>query len=197
MNHTNNSTNIGFGCQAFEIGVYIANRPNMLEYQDIDTIVPLTGNEIYTIGQACGNGWRKVFNVYAKFIFALNKKAFSHLQQGATWQVFRDKHLLQSNSKTALLFSPPKITADSNTIHIICGRTYAKELRTYAKELRTYSKDSINSGKLDSQLTWLNEEFAVDQSQRLIVCPYFDYRQLSNVKIDYLCELIDQLIINS
>ena len=183
MDHINSPVNIGFGCQAFEIGVYIANRPNMLEYQDINAIVPLTDNEIYTIGQACGNGWRKVFNVYAKFIFALNKKTFSHLQQGETWQVFRDKHLLQSDSRTALLFSSPKLTADSNTIHIICGRTYSKNL--------------INSGKLNSQLTWLNEEFAVDQSQRLIVCPYFDYRQLSNIKIDYLCELIDQLIVNS
>lgn len=188
------SKNIGFGSPTFEIGVYIANRPNMLEYQQLEGITPLTENEIYTIGQACGNGWRKVFNVYAKVIFALNPRSFGHLQQGlaqgASWQSFRDKHLLQQHSETALLFSPPetnylktKVSQSQNTIHIICGRTYAKEL--------------INSGKLNSQLTWLNEEFAVDPSQRLIVCPYFDYRQLSNIKIDYLSQLIDSILADS
>lgn len=179
--------NIGFGSEQFDIGVYIANRPNMLEYQQINGIIPLTENEIYAIGQACGNGWRKVFNVYAKVIFALNKQSFGYLQhglkQGNSWQAFRDAHLLQQHSKTALIFDAPRLdepkSTNNKTIHIICGRTHAKDL--------------INSGKLTSQLKWLNEEFAVDPSQRLIVCPYFDYRQLSNIKIDYLSKLIDSI----
>ena len=171
--------NIGFGCNQFEIAVYIANRPNMAEYQDIHAITPLQKGEIYAIGQACGNGWRKVFNVYAKVIYALDQQQYGHLQQHNSWQQFRDQQLLQQTSKTALLFTPPQITNNSKTIHIICGRTHAKHL--------------IDSNQLHSQLVWLNQEFAIDKSQRIIVCPYFDYRQLSNLKIDYLSELIKSL----
>jgi len=60
--------NIGLGCNKFTFAVYIANQPNMLEYQQLSELSPLTTSEIFTIGQTCGNGWRKVFNVYAKLL---------------------------------------------------------------------------------------------------------------------------------
>jgi hypothetical protein len=58
---------------------------------------------------------------------------------------------------------------------------------------KTYAKSLLSSGALDLELIWLNNEFAINHSQRLIVCPYFDYRQLSNVKIERLAELIKEL----
>ena len=39
-------------------------------------------------------------------------------------------------------------------------------------------------------LTWLDNDFAINPDIGLIVCPYFDYRQLSNIKIESLAELM-------
>jgi len=66
------------------------------------------------------------------------------------------------------------------TIHIICGRTYVKQL--------------LASGELQANLVWLDDEFAIDEANRLIVCPYFDYRQLSNIKIERLSAMLSQLV---
>jgi len=170
--------NIGFGCPNFNFAIYIANQPNMHEYQNIGSILPLTQGEVYAIGQTCGNGWRKVFNVYAKLLFSLNNKDFDYCKKSLIWQKYRDDYLLQNNTQTALLFSPPAITENPDTLHIICGKTYAKEL--------------INSGRLKVQLTWLDDEFAIDETNNLIVCPYLDYRQLSNVKIERLSKMLSE-----
>ena len=174
----------GFGCNNFNFAVYIGNRPNMNEYSDLDDIRALTRGEINIINSACGNGWRKVFNVYAKVLFALEPTLFPYQKVEKTWQHYRDKHLLQKDSKTALLFTTPRLNESksnvgSHCIHIICGKTYAKHL--------------LNSNQFTAQFTWLHEEFAVDKKNRLIVCPYFDYRQLSNSKIEKLAALIKEM----
>ena len=176
-----NISNVGFGCSKFTIAVYIANKPNMVEYEDLAGLRPMAGQEITEIGLACGNGWRKVFNVYSKLLYALDPKKFSFTDCAPSWQSYRDNFLLQQGSGTALLFSPPVLLPDDHTIHIVSGKTYAKEL--------------INSGELITSLIWLDEYFAIDVVERVIVCPYFDYRQLSNIKIDYLAELIKQLAV--
>jgi len=172
--------NRGFGCSKFTFAVYLANTPNMLEYQGIQSVNSLVTGEVNAIGQACGNGWRKVFNVYAKLLYALNPADFSFAQRAPTWQKYRDEYLLQAGSETALLFSPPLCDKQATTIHIICGRTYAKTL--------------LSSGQLQANLVWLDDEFAVDVTNRLIVCPYFDYRQLSNIKIERLSVILSELV---
>ena len=165
----------------------------MLEYQALCGVTPLVEGEVNMINQACGNGWRKVFNVYAKLLYALDKKHFHYSDKALTWQNYRDRYLLQAQSKTALLFSVPQLvpnkeankvtnnkqSADKEIVHIICGKGHAKAL--------------INSGKLVTKLVWLNEEFAIDRDNKLIVCPYFDYRQLSNIKIERLAGLLQSL----
>ena len=171
--------NIGFGCPDFTFAVYLANTPNMPEYQDLTRVTPLVSGEIYNIGQVCGNGWRKVFNVYAKLLYVLNKKAFKLSQLAPSWQQYRDDFLLQSGSQTALIFTPPKLDQNSENYHVICGRTYAKHL--------------LEKGQLEANLTWLDHEFAIDQVNRLIICPYFDYRQLSNIKIERLATMLSNL----
>ena len=168
--------NIGFGDKHFNFAVYIANKPNMLEYQSLSEVTGLVEGEIDVINQACGNGWRKVFNVYAKLLYALDKTCFAFSANAPTWQDYRDKHLLQIHSETALLFSAPQLDPSKETLHIICGKAHAKAL--------------INSGILNADLVWLDDEFAVDSHNKLIVCPYFDYRQLSNIKIERLAGLL-------
>ena len=171
--------NIGFGDSNFQIAVYIANRPAMYEYQNLDGVTPLVSGEVETINQACGNGWRKVFNVYAKVLFALDKAQFEFSKHTKTWQAYRDKYLLQGSDSTALLFSEPELKPGNNKLHIICGKGHAKAL--------------INSGQLVAELAWLDDDFAIDRGNNLIVCPYFDYRQLSNIKIERLAKLIKTL----
>ena len=165
----------GFGDTVACVRVYIASRPPMAEYADLVTMQPLHSGEIELINRACGNGWRKVFNVYAKLLFALDTQQFTFTQQASSWQQYRDQHLLQAASNTALLFSAPDLHADQKAIHIIAGRTHAKAL--------------LDAG-LPLQLNWLNHEFAIDQHHRVLVCPYFDYRQLNNEKLAYLAGLI-------
>ena len=170
---------VGLGDPHAQFNVYIANRPNFYEYSNLDCVVPVTLGEIFAVGQTCGNGWRKVFNVYAKLVFALNVENIIPLQGAQSWQRYRDDTLLQSASNTNLLFSKPQLTDDKNKncnfLHIVMGKTYAKSLR------------------VPLSLTWLDHEFAMDKDNRLLVCPYFDYRQLSNVKITHLVELIKSL----
>lgn len=175
---------IGFGTDDYQIAVYIANRPPIYEYQQLTQLTPLTTGEITYIGQHCGNGWRKVFNVYAKLLYALDKEQFDFSSFASTWQKYRDDFLLQNRSQTSLLFNAPKLepvkdNSKQNCVHIIMGKTHAKSL--------------LNTGMLDVELIWLDNEFAINRSKRVIVCPYFDYRQLSNIKIEKLAQLIKGL----
>lgn len=170
---------IGFGDKDFTIAVYIANKPNMVEYQNLFEVLPLVSGEIDLINQACGNGWRKVFNVYAKFLFALDKPIFNFTVKQDSWQAYRDKQLLQHKQGIALLFSSPLLRPDKKQLHIISGKGHAKTL--------------IKQGKLADNLLWLDDEFAIDKEHNLIVCPYFDYRQLSNNKITRLIAIINRL----
>lgn len=193
---------VGLGDRQFTFAVYIGNRPAMPEYQSLVQLLPMQENNIDLIGRVCGNGWRKVFNVYAKLLYELNTTHFNFATMAPTWQQYRDQYLLQANSGTALIFSPPHLPftsislqaafsetynkTDKNnnthnkTIHIICGRTYAKKL--------------INDGLLNADLVWLDEEFAIDAQQAVIICPYFDYRQLSNQKIQRLSTMLSAVV---
>ncbi len=169
----------GFGDSKFTVAVYIEKRPPMVPWQTLNFLHAMQAGEINSINQACGNGWRKVFNVYAKVLFALPSEHFKFAKQACDWQTFRDDLLLQTNSRTALLFSPPLLD-EGNQLHIIAGRTHAKKL--------------IQSGLLNSPLTWLDDEFAISKSDKVIVCPYFDYRQLSNIKIARLSQLVADVL---
>ncbi len=170
---------IGFGCPKFRIAVYIGNRPNTADYPKMSDFRPLRGGDIETINQACGNGWRKVFNVYAKLMDALGEPYLTKESAPFTWQQYRDNTLLQRHSNTALLFSTPPFPLASSTVHIIIGKTYATQLLEKAQRL--------------DKLIWLDTHFALLPSERLIVCPYFDYRQLSNAKLAQLVALIKKM----
>lgn len=183
----------GFGDNKAQFCVYLANRPPMPEYQQLDSVLALGPGDIDRIYRHSGNGWRKIFNVYAKLLFALDKELFPYAHQAQSWQEFRDTQLLQHNSNTALLFSQPQLVVTlgdapvpdvhvsdiagqhHHNFHIIAGRTHAKQL--LAEGLQT-------------ELHWLNDEFAIDPKRKLLVTPFFDYRQLNNEKIAYTATLL-------
>lgn len=173
----------GLGDPSAQFLVYIDKRPSFSGLALTNQVQALSRGEIHAIGQACGNGWRKVFNLYAKLIFALGNEPFSvdHQnepfpvdRQSQTWQQYREQTLLQPSSNTALLFSEPSLKQDKK-LHVVMGRSYAKSLT------------------FPSSLTWLDNEFALAPAERLIVCPYFDYRQLSNIKLIRLVTLIGDI----
>ncbi|MEW6982354.1 hypothetical protein AAD001_06860 [Colwelliaceae bacterium 6471] len=164
---------IGLGDRNANIFVYTANRPPLDTYQQLDTFAHIKQGEISTIAEQTGNHWRKIFNVYAKLMFELSANGHN------TWQELREQSLLQQGSKQALVFSPPCFDAkkleqghNNASVHIIMGKTYASSLN------------------IAEQCLWLSPDFAINEKAQLIVCPYFDYRQLSNIKITQLITLI-------
>lgn len=168
----------GLGAKEGLIAIYVENPPSMSEYHNLQSVQSLSKGEIDIINQACGNGWRKVFNVYAK-ILAEWQHPDHNFTNFKRWQDYRDKVLLQGHSQEALLFSPPNFSEKKYKFHVIAGRTYAKKLL----------RDHI----FTNSLIWLDEEFAIDKVSNLVICPYLDYRQLSNIKITRLVGLLTEL----
>lgn len=176
---TETNTAVGLGVQNYRLALSIGNRPNMPVYKNLCSIQPVASGEIKNIGLQCGNGWRKVFNVYAKLVFSLADDKFDLVGDCENWQAYRDNLLLQPESRTALIFGATTATSQPDRIHIICGKTHAANL--------------METNQIDKQFEWFDSEFAVNPFDRSIICPYFDYRQLSNVKIDRLVTLIRNL----
>jgi len=128
--------------------------------------------EIKQIGEQTGNHWRKIFNCFAKLCFEINT------QSENTWQELRDNQLLRGESDQLLLFSKPDLTSSVDTnykIRIICGKTYFNHLPR------------------EFNVEWIDDSFAINEREKLIVCPYFDYRQLNNKKINQLANLIKKM----
>jgi hypothetical protein len=162
----------GLGNQKAKLVVYIANRPPLDEFENISGIRPVRNSEIKSIGEQTGNHWRKVFNCFAKLCFEIDK------QSASTWQTLRDNQLLTKESDQLLLFSKPELNSISDTssvIKLICGKTYFNQLAR------------------DFKVEWIDDNFAINSDKKLIVCPYFDYRQLSNQKIIQLATLLKTL----
>jgi len=157
---------IGLGDKHCNLAVYIGNRPHLDEYKTLGSLKPAGDGELIRIGRETGNHWRKIINIYAKLGFALDPGDYM------TWQSYRDSFLLSKYSRQALLFDDDIVTERENCISIICGKTHAMKI--------------LN----DHDLTWLDKDFAMDAAKSIIVTPYFDYRQLSNVKLEKLVNLI-------
>ncbi|MDZ7868229.1 MAG: hypothetical protein U5L02_03355 [Rheinheimera sp.] len=175
----------GLGDATARLRIYVAKAPPMAEFAGLDGCAALLPGQIDQIYRHCGNGWRKVFNVYAKLVWALPASWQPDLQDAQSWQQWRDRVLLQAGSGTALLFGANGFGQDgagADTLHIIAGRQHARDLSAQG-----LLPDSLTGG-----LVWLDEEFAVAEKMRLLVCPYLDYRQLSDVKITRLVQLVRQ-----
>lgn len=178
---------IGLGDDSASIKVYIANRPPLLEYEELEWMKPMTGGEIKRIADQTGNHWRKVFNVYAKFVCELDSKLKQfETADFSTWQEYRDQRLLQTHSNLALMFSPP-VLGDNETIPIVMGKGYFKDLGFEPDDIEGMSwEGSMNADGSEG-------DFAIWPEKKLIMCPYFDYRQLSNIKIEKLVGLVASL----
>jgi len=167
-----------FGDSAAQFRVYLPQPPAIDFYQQQSGWLPLQTGEIDQIYRHCGNGWRKIFNVYAKLLCSLPTDVLRHADTGQSWQQYRDLQLLQAGSGTALCFSAPALPAPAGCFQLIAGRTHARQL--------------LATG-MAAEFAWLNTEFAVDPERRLLVTPFFDYRQLNNAKIQLTARLLQLL----
>lgn len=159
------------------IQVYIANVPDFADYQIREWVLPMKNGEIADVGKQCGNGWRKVFNVFAKLVFELNQtKEF--VPHYGTWQQLRDDYLLQEGSETCLNFAKPlwEDMASDQRVNIVMGKQFALDCQ------------------FPFALDWIDSKFALNEERKLIVCPYFDYRQLTNERISQLVRMIIKLV---
>ncbi|MGN0921908.1 MAG: DUF6942 family protein [Cellvibrio sp.] len=172
---------IGYGTPQSLINFYIGNCPEFEGYSPPEKLVGMHHGEIAHIVANTSNHWRKAFNVYAKVMWELIQQSpqlfpKNHLPTSIDrWQVYRDEKLFTSNGSENLLFSgyqPP--SKDLSKVHIFTGKTYGLS--------------QITSGLLQT-----NAHFWIDPKRRIIVAPYPDYRQLTNERISYLCDLIASL----
>jgi len=182
---------VGLGSVNAQLNVHIANRPPLERYQNLRSFTVLSPGEIASVAKETGNHWRKIFNVYAKLVYALDqkieslscqKKAVKRLHFGSqrydNWQAYRDAVLLQAGSDTALWFSQEfdasEGSSSEQSLHIIMGRQYAASL------------------DLPAMVTF-DADFSLNRERRVIIAPYFDYRQLSNKKLEVLVGLLISL----
>lgn len=166
------------------IKVYLANRPPLIAFDEVDGLSVLKKGDIEHIVKETGNHWRKIFNVYAKLIFALALKVDCKKVAGFTsWQQYRDELLLQQGSETELLFYPKEqqereyfmksfTEIESESLRIIMGKSFSSKV--------------LGAHRLE----WVDDDFAYDVKTGVWICPYFDYRQLSNLKIDRFVDLM-------
>lgn len=173
------------GDSAAMLQILVEKAPPMQEFQQAAGVIPLLPGQIQQIGAHCGNGWRKVFNVYSKLLYALPAALQPTLAGCSSWQQYRDSCLLQAGSNTALLFGVATALA-------VCATPPRQQLRLIAG--RQHARQIISAGA-PLQLEWLDSEFAIDVAQRLVVCPYLDYRQLSDEKIRRLAHLLTRLTV--
>lgn len=164
-------TDIGIGDPGAWIRVHCPNRPPMPEYGRRTTLLPAAPGELDTLVAVTGNHWRKIVNLYAKLIHALDP-------QYGRWQDDRDNRLLQAGSGTALLFSEPAPLDQALTL--VMGKTYAQACGLTEDRIPDLMPDP--------------EGIRVSPSQRLILTPYFDYRQLSNARLAALATLIQATV---
>jgi hypothetical protein len=197
-------TPVGLGNIDAKLVFYIKNRPPLTTYESLNCVKAIVPSEIAHICQETGNHWRKIFNVYAKLLFELSSKQFS------SWQHLRDDFILQAHSDNCLLFSTPYFLATShcetsflakNSIESALPEPNAPDSKTLSSTTpKPVKKLHIILGKgyaeqlgLCNDCTWLSHDFAINNGLGIIICPYFDYRQLSNIKIVQLAALIRQL----
>jgi len=179
---------VGLGSASALLNVHIANRPPLERYENLREFTALGPGEIAGIAKETGNHWRKIFNVYAKLVYGLDnkiqsaqcqKKAPASFDFGAlqydSWQSYRDSLLLQLGSDTALWFNQEydinQGFVNEKSVHIVMGRQYAASLNLPA-------------------MMAFDADFSINMEQRVIISPYFDYRQLSNKKLDVLVGIL-------
>lgn len=153
----------------FGLCLYLPHRPDMPEYAQLQHIRLLKSGDIAAIINSCGNHWRKIFVIFAKLACAIDSR-------GLDWKHYMNEHLLQASGQEQLLFVSADFClddADARMIHLVSGKACAE---SFARLPACAS---------------ISEDFSINGAGNVVITPYFDYRQLSNAKIEYLLGLLN------
>ena len=148
------------------LNVCINNVPEWPSQTFPENTTTLSGNELSQLIAVNSNHWRKIFNVYAKLLHAINPKNTDD------WRQVRDHRLLQAGNQHALTLGTPRLEQPLKSLTLIAGKQFAENLGllTNAQEIHPgIYRPSINN---------------------CLVVPYFDYRALSDKKIAWLADEI-------
>lgn len=155
---------VGLGPTSPKFVVYLPHSPQCDHLKSLAELRPAFEGELHQIGVETGNHWRKIINIAAKLGFAIQDNSYP------TWQAYRDEFLCRERSDIALLFGATQLLPGSGSIHLVSGHQYC--------------------GELCSQFSFetLDADFRFCENHCVFDCPYFDYRQLSNIKLERLRE---------
>lgn len=165
----------GIGAKRPALILYLPHRPEAIVLSGTGEYGSVNSLGVRTFLADCDNHWRKIFNCYAKIAFALFGRDF------LTWQDYRDNRLLTEQSLELMVFPDSKgslreHTLGSSRISIISGIATARKMsldfETWKLLRGFYLKEHPKNG------------------HTTILTPYFDYRQLSNQKIETLLQLL-------
>ena len=160
----------GFGSPQANLIIYCNNTPTTSLLIN-NQIIPICYPDIEKINTDNGNGWRKIFNVYAKLLFEINPLKFK------SWQDLRNDFLLQSHCNHQLVLNPDSIPSlNNNTLQILMGKTFA---------LTHYN---------ETQIDWIEPHIAKVKDENVFITPYFDYRQFNNEKIKNFAKIVKTTI---
>lgn len=162
-------TMIGIGDGNAWMRVHCPHRPPLAAYEQRENLMPAASGELDSLVTTTGNHWRKIINLYAKLMHELNPRC-------DRWQTYRDRCLLRPGSGTALVFSAPD--PSEHTLTLVMGQAYALHC-------------GFTEAELPDLVSW-QADFRYSPSGNVILTPYFDYRQLSNAKLESLVELVLQ-----
>ncbi|BCE00968.1 DUF6942 family protein [Marinicellulosiphila megalodicopiae] len=160
----------GFGATDGTFTVYCANTPSTTAL-DPHKITPICYQDIEQINSDNGNGWRKIFNVYAKILFEINSMTFKD------WQSLRNEYLLQTHCAHSLILNPIDITKTQN-VQLIMGKGFA---------LSFFDEPDIQ---------WITPKIAhvkLADYPNTFITPYFDYRQFNNADITEFANIIKNI----
>ncbi|MET1254898.1 DUF6942 family protein [Aliikangiella maris] len=190
---------VGIGNHAATLKVYNANQPDLPFIKAKTPITPLGSGDIERINQINGNHWRKIFNCLAKVSNLIETPL------NIPWQVFRDEKLLREKSNQAIIFAELSQTKKILQQHIDltnqlpnssnmpdCSQVPSQSKRPIEIHI-ICGKQFFNHLNLAVDYYWQDDAFAIAPKNNIIVSPYFDYRQLSNQKIESLVQLIQYL----
>lgn len=153
---------VGLGPTSPKLLIYLPHTPNCDHLKALAEVRPAFPGELHQIGVETGNHWRKIINVTAKLGFAINDNNYSD------WQSYRDAFLCREGSEITLIFGAKKLVQGEHYTHIISGHQYCESI------CKTFEFET------------LDQDFRLCRSRKVIDSPYFDYRQLSNIKLEKL-----------
>ena len=126
--------------------------------------------ELAKLVDANSNHWRKIFNVYAKLLYALRPDA------ATDWRALREQQLFQPGQQHGLRM----------------GSTLAEEVNQRAGLSLIAGKQYANALGLLNQATSLAPGIFLHDDRACLITPYFDYRALSDANITRLAQIITE-----